>query len=279
MRMISRFVTSADGTQIWAEETGDHTKPAIVFLPGFGFSSVAFEKQFDDLSLQEYHLVRYDCRGHARSDQPTTADAYTSKCMAEDFQAVCELLDITKPVLAGWSFGGTISSDICENLGANYLSGTIYLSGIPYFSCFQEVGTKLMGPTFQTLANPNASAIELAEAIVFLVDSCVADGYDISTEKKWLWRGIICSQNPHVRPLIISKEQDTANILATGAKLPICIIQGTKDKHLDVRKVEKFAREKFGQVEFHALDDAGHMCFYECPEKTNQLILEFMRRI
>lgn len=55
--MMSRFVTSADGTQIWAEETGDHTRPAIVFLPGFGFSSLAFEKQFGDLFLQKYHLV------------------------------------------------------------------------------------------------------------------------------------------------------------------------------------------------------------------------------
>lgn len=92
------------------------------------------------------------------------------------------------------SFGGTISSDICEHLGESYLSGIIYLGGIPYFSAFKEVGNNLMGPTFQTLANPDASATELSEAIVFLVDSCVADGYEISTEKKWLWCGIILSQ-------------------------------------------------------------------------------------
>lgn len=92
------------------------------------------------------------------------------------------------------SFGGTISSDICEHLGESYLSGIIHLGGVPYFSAFKEVGNNLMGPTFQTLANPDASATELSEAIVFLVDSCVADGYEISTEKKWLWRGIILSQ-------------------------------------------------------------------------------------
>ena len=82
-----------------------------------------------------------------------------------------------------------------------------------------------------------------------------------------------------MRPLILSKKQDTGNILAARAKLPICVIQGAKDKHLDVNKVEKFAKEKFGQVEFHALNEAGHMPFYECPEKTNQLILDFMRRV
>lgn len=86
-------------------------------------------------------------------------------------------------------------------------------------------------------------------------------------------------QHPRVRPLILSKQQNTRNILAAGAKLPICVIHGAKDKHLDVHKVEKFAKENFGEVEFHALNEAGHMSFYECPEKTNQLILDFMRRI
>lgn len=46
--------------------------------------------------------VRYDIRGHGRSDQPITADAYTSKCMAEDFKAVCEAFSLTRPFLAGW---------------------------------------------------------------------------------------------------------------------------------------------------------------------------------
>ncbi|KAJ5659372.1 hypothetical protein N7507_005823 [Penicillium longicatenatum] len=101
------------------------------------------------------------------------------------------------------SFGGTISTDVCEHLGASYLSGIIYLDAIPYVSAFQEVGTSFMGPTIQTLVNPEASATELAEAIVFLVDSCVADGYEISTEKKWLWRGVILSQVYFDSPLVL----------------------------------------------------------------------------
>lgn len=92
------------------------------------------------------------------------------------------------------SFGGTISSGICEHLEESYLSGIIHLGGFPYFSASKEVGTNLMGSTFQTFANPDASASELAEAIVLLVDSCITDGYEISTEQKWLWRGIILSQ-------------------------------------------------------------------------------------
>lgn len=92
------------------------------------------------------------------------------------------------------SYGGTIGSDICEHLGPDYLAGIIYLSGLPYGAAFMEVGTGLMGPTFHTLANPDSTATELAEAIVFVVETCVSDKYEIPIETQWLWRGIFLSQ-------------------------------------------------------------------------------------
>lgn len=41
-------VTSVDGTQIWAESTGNPAKPAVVFIPGFSCSSLAFDKQWEN---------------------------------------------------------------------------------------------------------------------------------------------------------------------------------------------------------------------------------------
>lgn len=53
-----KFVISADGSRIWAEETGATSKSAMVFLHGFGFSAVAFDKQFNNSTLVEnLHLV------------------------------------------------------------------------------------------------------------------------------------------------------------------------------------------------------------------------------
>lgn len=34
MTSIGQFVTSKDGTRIWADHTGDFSKPAVVFVPG-----------------------------------------------------------------------------------------------------------------------------------------------------------------------------------------------------------------------------------------------------
>ena len=41
-------VTSADGTNIWAESTGNPHKPAVVFILGFSFTSLVFEKQWEN---------------------------------------------------------------------------------------------------------------------------------------------------------------------------------------------------------------------------------------
>jgi pimeloyl-ACP methyl ester carboxylesterase len=46
--------------------------------------------------------IRFDVRGHGRSDQPLDAASYESIHHAEDFKAVCEAFDVTKPFMAGW---------------------------------------------------------------------------------------------------------------------------------------------------------------------------------
>jgi len=47
------YVTSPDGTKIWAEAIGNPNKPAVVFVPGFSCSSLAFNKQWSDPSMIE----------------------------------------------------------------------------------------------------------------------------------------------------------------------------------------------------------------------------------
>ncbi|RWQ93078.1 Alpha/Beta hydrolase protein [Paecilomyces variotii] len=105
-----KFIISPDGTKIWAEAAGNHEKPAVVFIHGFSLSGTVWEKQFQDTFLLEnLYLLRYDLRGHGRSEQPVEPDAYTSVRMAEDFAAVCSASGVKLPYIAGWSFGGELT--------------------------------------------------------------------------------------------------------------------------------------------------------------------------
>jgi pimeloyl-ACP methyl ester carboxylesterase len=46
--------------------------------------------------------VRYDLRAHGRSGKPYEDEAYTSKCLAENFDTVVQAFELVKPFVAGW---------------------------------------------------------------------------------------------------------------------------------------------------------------------------------
>lgn len=123
-----QYVVSGDGTKIWAESAGDRSKPALVLIHGFGCTALGFEKQFSDtVLLESLHLIRYEMRGHGRSDKPITPEAYESIRFAQDFQAVCQAFGATRPFVLGWYVAVELFTiillimyDICRSLGGMF---------------------------------------------------------------------------------------------------------------------------------------------------------------
>ncbi|KAL6833576.1 Alpha/Beta hydrolase protein [Trichoderma sp. SZMC 28015] len=135
-------VQSEDGTLIWAASAGCSADqaPVIIFVPGFSSSSLTFRKQFQDENLlTKYCLVTYEPRGQCRSQQPLSESAYSSEKNAQDFKAVCDRYGVKTAVLAGWSYGGLIATDVFSHLGPGWIRGIIYLSGVPWRSMLPEV--------------------------------------------------------------------------------------------------------------------------------------------
>lgn len=63
--------------------------------------------------------------------------------------------------------------------------------------------------------------------------------------------------------------------------MPILVIYGTEDQHIYGKKMEEITKEAFKPevIEFHALEDCGHMPFYGKPEETNRMILDWIKRV
>ncbi len=51
--MSGQFITSQDGTHIWADAAGTEGKPSVVFVHGFLTSSLNWTRQFGDRQLLE----------------------------------------------------------------------------------------------------------------------------------------------------------------------------------------------------------------------------------
>jgi pimeloyl-ACP methyl ester carboxylesterase len=59
-------------------------------------------------------------------------------------------------------------------------------------------------------------------------------------------------------------------------KYPTLLIWGREDQTVPFAHNEK-VRAAIPHVEFHAIDDAGHIPHYERPELVNPLLIEFLR--
>ncbi|KAK0444645.1 alpha/beta-hydrolase, partial [Desarmillaria tabescens] len=278
-----QFITSPDGTRIWADAAGTPGKPPVVFVHGFLTSSLNWVRQFDDRRLLD---SLYMTRGHGRSDQPESEDAYASARHAEDFHAVCAAFGVTKPVVVGWSLGGIIVPDILSRFGTTPLpvAGLIMFNAIPWRSMFPEILTP-----YSTKIMPPLSSLDLPgfqTALQELISAFFSPGYleKVCFEEKCAWVGSAASmanvKNTAARTFSISRTQDETALLSVSKELPILCVQATGDMLMELEKHEAFMKKHFGDnLDYRRIPGGGHAPFYEFPGIVNPMIIEFVQRV
>jgi 3-oxoadipate enol-lactonase len=88
------------------ELSGNENGPAVMMSHSLGSSSIMWEPQLEALEAR-YRLLRFDTRGHGRSDAP--GGAYTLEQLAGDALALLDALEVDKVHFVGLSMGGMIA--------------------------------------------------------------------------------------------------------------------------------------------------------------------------
>jgi pimeloyl-ACP methyl ester carboxylesterase len=86
----------------------DGSGPTVVLAHGFGGSARNFGPQMRALK-DRHRVVRYDARGHARSEAPTDPAAYTPATFVGDMGRVLDDLGVATAVVGGLSMGAGIA--------------------------------------------------------------------------------------------------------------------------------------------------------------------------
>ncbi|KAK0193145.1 alpha/beta-hydrolase [Armillaria mellea] len=279
--MSGQLVASQDGTHIWADASGTPGKPPVVFIHGFLGSGMNWVKQFDDKQLLDnLYMIRYETRGHGRSDQPGSEEAYVSAKHAEDFKAVCAAFNVTQPIVVSWSLGGIIVPDVLSRYGTSPLpvAGHVMINALAWISMAQEIHKPNGASGIPLIGSPHTT--EFQNALKAFIGAFVAPGNSITFEDKYAWIGSAAGMNAFARTSSVSRTQDETAFLSVSSELPILCIHGTEDVLFDVEKHEKFMKKHFGNnLDYRRLPGAGHAPFYELPEVVNLNILQFVRRI
>jgi 3-oxoadipate enol-lactonase len=102
----------AKGIQMNYELSGKKGDPVVVLSHSLGCSLTIWEPQMDSLNLH-FQVLRYDIRGHGRSD--ATPGAYTLELLGEDVIGLLDALNIDQVHFVGLSVGGMIGQYLALN--------------------------------------------------------------------------------------------------------------------------------------------------------------------
>lgn len=278
--VLGDWVTSRDGTQIWAEATGNPNKPPVVFIPGFSCTSLAFNKQwYDTYMTSNLYMIRYDVRGQGISGQPLDANSYLSQNFADDYKAVIDYYKVTdkKPILAGWSMGGVTAADVATYYGVDLIRGVILMGSFPYRSMQPQVATQWILNFIPALLDP--SLAKFGPTAKTFAESCVAYGDKLDQLVKYSWMGAVTGQYPDIRTWSIPHTQDETALLKAKGTLPFLVLHGTMDHHVDGQKLKDFMFANFSKVDFFLWDNVGHASFFDAPDQSNKEIVKFAQKL
>lgn len=86
----------------------DGAGPVVLLAHGFGGSARNFGPQMRALK-DRYRVVRYDARGHGRSDAPSDPSAYTPAAFVDDMRRVLDQVGAERAAVGGLSMGAGIA--------------------------------------------------------------------------------------------------------------------------------------------------------------------------
>jgi proline iminopeptidase len=102
-----------EGPGLVADGAAMAERPTVILLHGGpGMDHSGYKPAFSELA-DVGQLVYVDHSGQGRSD-PTSPDRWTLDAWADDVIGLCDALEIERPVIHGWSFGGMVAMNLAS---------------------------------------------------------------------------------------------------------------------------------------------------------------------
>jgi len=258
-------VVGAGGVPLNVVEVGDPSLPAILLIHGFRQSYLSWTYQFGSNLSEHCHIVAFDLRGHGNSGAPWQPGAYDhAQPWADDVAAVIRATGLTRPLVVGWSYGGTVAMDFAR------LHPEIPVTG--YVLVSTTAGMVPM-PTPPTGSPPRPTATPNLEANIAAVESS-ADllfpaRIDPALRKRFLAAAMRVS--PFVDRAIVARAGEVNTEVVASIHSPIILVFGGKDPIISPAMVQRMA-VGLPTAKVVNFPNAGHGLFIEEPARFNTLL-------
>ncbi len=250
-------------THIEDSKKGDKT---VLLLHGYMETMYVWEDIYKELS-RDYRVIRMDMPGHGLS---CTAPVNTMELMATVAKGVLDVCGVEKATVVGHSMGGFAALKCCE-LFADRFEKMVLLNSHPYPETEEDAALRrreqevisagklmqLAELSIPKMFHPS-SLRRLDEKILEMTELC--DTHDPA--------GIVAS----IKGLV--QRGDTSAFLAS-CKIPVMAVCGDSDGLVTAEYRARIASE-CKNVRLEILPECGHNVFLEYPERTLELLREFI---
>ena len=255
------------------ELVGPIDAPAVVLVHGFSVPYFIWDKTFDALVAAGFRVLRYDLYGRGLSDRP--AVHYDAVLYDQQLGQLLAALGIRQPVdLVGVSMGGPIVVEYAAR----------HPAAVRKVVLFDPAYGKGFTPPWQLRAPLVGDFIMCVKIAPTLADSQRDDFVHPERYSDYFAKYLPQMRYQGFRRALLSTIRDYLSQDNTWAfeqlgksGKPVLLVWGRADRDVPF-EVSDAVRKAIPRAEFHALDDAAHVPFYEHPEIVNPLLIEFLRR-
>jgi pimeloyl-ACP methyl ester carboxylesterase len=255
---------------------GNESGEVVVLVHGFSVPYFIYDPTFEFLTQAGFRVLRYDLFGRGFSDRPHVD--YNIDLFVNQLVDLLDALRFTRPInLIGLSMGGPIASTFTVR----------HPERVNKLTLIDPAGAKPISLT------PLLKAVKMpfvAEAVLGLVGSgafvksIAKDFFDPNLVKHFQVQYAIQMQYKGFKRAILSTIRNGmldsfSQAYAVLGKInkPTLLFWGRNDNTVPLEH-SKVLCTVIPNINFHIIEDCGHIPHYEKPEVVNPILLEFLRQ-
>lgn len=259
-------VEASDDALIHYDVTG--SGPPILFVHGWLMSGRFWKYQVAGLS-RDFTVVTMDLRAHGNSSK--VLHGHTVPQYGRDVRAVIEALQLEQVTLVGWSLAGAVVLDYWSHFGRDRVRALALVDMTPYpFSPGEWNAHPTRGHAFGEMHTRLAALVGDQEAFARrFIDNMFKSGTAPPEEMAWMLAESM--KTPAAVAAAIYSDflmRDYTRVLGT-ITVPTAVFAG--DSRIFVRGIDqgRWVAAQIPAATFVASETAGHLLFYEQPERFN----------
>jgi non-heme chloroperoxidase len=269
MERNTHEVSGGGGVRLHVSEWGNRKGSAVLFVHGWTQSHLCWARQVESPLADNFRLVALDLRGHGSSEKPAEPGGYAdSKAWADDIAAVIEQLDLERPVVVAWSYGGYIVCDYVRAYGAERIGAVNLVGGAVMLKpTFDHLGPGLLANAMDACSPDLATSIP---AVLRFLRACTTEPLpadDWSTVVAWNM-----AVPAEVRGALIAREIDGDDVLSR-LSVPVLVTHGRADT-IVLPSMAEHVLDVCPTARASWYDGVGHMPFWEASERFNRELAE-----